>query len=160
MLYRSRKYFFMIITLTILQVMTLTLLSGDVLSFFNRYPMKAFANQILADSQANKKIGLYQLGNHRARMGVLTGLPSISLNNVEELKQFTQTGKNIYVVMRQSEWTNEFPNLPMTVEATDSAWKKSGKNKVKIDLILKHGINPYLAEYSEIYVLLKTKDQG
>ena len=120
--------------------MTLTLLSGDVLSFFNRYPMKAFANQILADSQANKKIGLYQLGNHRARMGVVTGLPSISLNNVEELKQFTQSEKNVYIVMLESEWKNNFSILPMTRQSTDLGWKKSRKDKVKIGLILETGI--------------------
>ena len=68
--------------------------------------MKAFANQILADPQSNKQIGLYQLGNHRARMGVLTGLPSIYLNNPKELKQFIKSGKNCYIVMRQSEWKN------------------------------------------------------
>ena len=126
----------MIIILSIFQITILTLLSGDALSFFNRYPMKAFANHILADSQANKQIGLYQLGNHRARMGVLTGLPSIYLNTPEELKQFIQSRENVYIVMRQSEWENKFSDLPVTVKATDTGWKKSPKNKVKINLIL------------------------
>jgi len=61
--------------------------------------------------------------------------------------------------MRQYDWENQFSKLPMIAQATDSSWKKSKKNKVKIELILKNGIKPYLAEYSENYVLLKLKDK-
>ena len=150
----------MVITLGIIQITTLTLLSGDALSFINRYPMKTFANHILADPQVNKQIGLYQLGNHRARMGVLTGLPSIYLNNPEELKQFIQSGNNIYIVMRQSDWQNKFSSLPMTMRATDTGWKKFRKNKVNITLLLKDGIKPHLPEYTESYVLLKAENNG
>ena len=92
-------------------------------------------------------------------MGVLTGLPSINLNNPEELKQFTQPGQDIYVVMRQSDWNNKFRSTLMTVLATDSTWKKSPKNKTKIDIILKNGIKPYLSEYSENYILLKLENK-
>ena len=156
--YKSKKYFSTIVTLGIIQIAIFTLLNGEALSFFNRYPMKAFANKILADSEANLKIGLYKLGNHRARMGVLTGHASIYLNNPDELKTFIQSEKNAYIVMRQSDWKNQFSELPMIAQATDSSWKKP-KNKVKIKLILKNGIKPYLAEYSENYVLLKLKDK-
>ena len=122
--------------------------------------MKAFANQILADPKTNKQIGLYQLGNHRARMGVLTGLPSFDLNDPERLKQFIQSGENIYIVMRQFEWETEFHDLPLTLKIKDIAWKKFSKNKVKIALILNKGIKSYLSEYSENYVLLKVKKIG
>ena len=150
----------MIITLSIIQIITLTSLSGDAIPFFNRYPMKIFANQILADPQADKRIGLYQLGNHRARMGIMTGLPSIYLNTPEELKLFIKSGKNIYVVMRQSDWEHEFQNLPMTTQATDTGWGKLFMNKSKIGLLLKDGLKPHLSKYSEGYVLLKAADNG
>ena len=158
--YKSRKYFFMIITLGVVQIMILTLVSGEVLPFLNRYPMKSFANQILADPQPNKRIGLYQLGNHRARMGVLTGLPSIYLNNQEELEQFIQSGENIYIVMRNLDWEQKFLNLPMTTEATDTGWRRSNKKKIKISLILKSDIKLNIPKYSENYVLLKAKKKG
>ena len=147
----------MIITLSIIQIITLTSLSGNSLSFFNRYPMKKFANQILADSQIEKRIGLYQLGNHRARMGVMTGLPSIYLNNSEELKLFIETQNNVYIVMRQSDWQSEFRNLPITITATDTGWKKKSLDKEEIELLLQDGLKPHLQEYSESYVLLKAK---
>ena len=154
-LYKSRKYFSMIVSLSVVQVIFLTALSGNVLPFFNRYPMKIFANQILADSQTNKRIGLYQLGNHRARMGVLTGLPSINLNNPEELKLFLESERNTYVVMRQSDWQHEFSSLQVIIQATDSGWEHSRVNKDTIGLLLKDWPNSPLLEHSKVNVLLK-----
>jgi predicted glycosyltransferase len=150
----------MIITLSIIQIITLTSLSGNSLSFFNRYPMKKFANQILADSQVEKRIGLYQLGNHRARMGVMTGLPSIYLNNPEDLKLFIETQNNVYIVMRQSDWQSEFRNLPTTITATDTGWGNKPIDKEEIELLLQDGLKPHLQEYSESYVLLKAKGKS
>jgi len=158
--YKTKKYFSMIIALSIIQIITLTSLSGNSLSFFNRYPMKKFANQILADSQVEKRIGLYQLGNHRARMGVMTGLPSIYLNNPEELKLFIETQNNVYIVMRQSDWQSEFRNLPITITATDTGWGKKSLDKEEIELLLQDGLKPHLQEYSESYGLLKTKSKS
>ena len=154
-LYKLKKYFPLIIALSIVQLITLTSLSGESLSYFNRYPMKKFANQILTDPQLEKRIGLYRLGNHRARMGVMTGLPSIYLKNPEELKLFIKSGNNIYIIMRQFDFKNEFHDLPMTISATDTAWKKIRPGKDTIGLLLKDGLTKNLQEYSEEYVLLK-----
>ena len=154
-LYKLKKYFPLIIALSIVQLITLTSLSGESLSYFNRYPMKKFANQILTDPQLEKRIGLYRLGNHRARMGVMTGLPSIYLKNPEELELFIKSGNNIYIIMRQFDFKNEFHDLPMTISATDTAWKKIRPGKDTIGLLLKDGLTKNLQEYSEGYVLLK-----
>jgi 4-amino-4-deoxy-L-arabinose transferase-like glycosyltransferase len=153
--YKSKKYFPLIIALSIVQLITLTSLSGESLSYFNRYPMKKFANHISTDSQLEKRIGLYRLGNHRARMGVMTGLPSVYLKSPEELKMFIASGKNIYVIMRQSDLKNELHNLPLTITEIDTAWKKIRPSKDKIALLLKAGPTENLKEYSETYVLLK-----
>ena len=154
-LYKLKKYFPLIIALSIVQLITLTSLSGESLSYFNRYPMKKFANQILSDPQLEKRIGLYRLGNHRARMGVMTGLPSIYLKNPEELELFIKSGNNIYIIMRQFDFKNEFQDLQMTISATDTAWKKIRPGKDIIGLLLKDGLTKNLQEYSEGYVLLK-----
>ena len=158
-LYRSKKYFTSIIALSIIQIITLTSLSGNSLSFFNRYPMKKFANHILTSPQLAKRIGLYRLGNHRARMGVMTGLPSIYLNNPEELKLFIEAKSNVYVVMRRFDLESDFYNLPMDIIATDTGWKKLRIGKAEIELLLKNGLNDHLQKYSERYVLLKTQNE-
>jgi len=154
-LYKSKKYSPLIIALSIIQIITLTSLSGESLPYFNRYPMKKFANHILTDPQHEKRVGLYRLGNHRARMGVMTGLPSIYLKSPEELELFIKSGNNVYIVMRQSDLKREFHTLPMTITATDTAWKKTRISKDKIALLLKDGLTKNLQEYSEKYVLLK-----
>ena len=158
LLFKSKKYFSMVIALSITQIITLTSLSGDSLSFFNRYPMKKFANQILADPQINKSIGLYQLGNHRARIGVLTGLPSIYLNNPTELKSFLKLKENPYIIMRQSDWQQKFFDLPVNARSTDAGWKALSINKGMTELLFKGEVSFNLPELSESYILLKKTD--
>ena len=146
----------MIIALSIIQIILLTAFSGNVLAYFNRYPMKLFANQVLSDPQSNKRIGLYQLGNNnRARMGVMTGLPTIYLKNPEELKLFIKPEGIVYIVMRQSEWEQNFHKLPVSAQVVDTGWKKSSMAKIKIQDLAMHGLGPQLDKHSESYVLLK-----
>lgn len=158
-LYKLKKYPLLIIALSITQIITLTSLSGESHSYFNRYPMKKFSDHIQTDPQLEKRIGLYRLGNHRARMGVMTSLPSIYLKNPEELKLFIESENNIYVVMRQSDLQSEFQNLPMTITETDTAWKKFHISKDKIALLLRDGLKTHLQEYFEKYVLLKVEGE-
>ncbi|HIF03629.1 MAG TPA: glycosyltransferase family 39 protein [Nitrospinaceae bacterium] len=157
LLYKCSKYFPMIIVMSVIQITTLTLVNGNILSFFNRYPMKLFANKIISDSHTEKRIGLYQLGNHRARMGVMTGLPSIYLNNLEELKSFIRPGGIAYVVMRKGDWKDDFRNLPMAIQATDTGWMNSRANKDVIRSFLNNLPISSLSKYSEVYILLKKK---
>ena len=158
-LYKSKKYSLLIIALPIIQIITLTSLSGESLSYFNRYPMKKFANHILTTPQPGKRIGLYRLGNHRARMGVMTGLPSIYLNNSEELQLFIKDESNLYVVMRRFDLERDFHTLTMDIIAMDTGWKKLRIGKAEIELLLKNGLNNHLQKYSEEYVLLKTQNK-
>jgi len=153
--HKLKKYFPMIVALSITQIIILTALSGNALSYFNRYPMKLFANKILSDSQNNKHIGLYQLGNHRARMGVMTGLPAIYLKNPDELKLFIKSNETVYIVMRQSEWQENFHGSLLNAEDVDTGWKKSSITKVRIQSLLMRGLASQLDEYSESYILLK-----
>jgi 4-amino-4-deoxy-L-arabinose transferase-like glycosyltransferase len=157
LLYKCSKYFPMIIVMSVIQITTLTLVNGNILSFFNRYPMKLFANKIISDSHTEKRIGLYQLGNHRARMGVMTGLPSIYLNNLEELKSFIRSDGINYVVMRKADWKDDFRKLPMAIQATDAGWMNSRANKDVIRSFLNNLPISSLSKYSEVYILLKKK---
>ena len=152
--YRYRKVTALVITLSLLQLATLTSFSGDALPFFNRYPMKVFAEKILTDPRPEKQIGLYRLGNHRARMGVLTGLPSLYLNNAEELEQFIQSEKKVFVIMRESDWKEEFSNLPLILQSIDTGWRKVRLDWDRFRQIREDGLKPHLPEYAETYALL------
>ena len=58
------------------------------------------------------------------------------------MKTLIKSGKNVYVVMRQSDLKNEFYNLPITITATDTGWKKNAYYKDNIELLLKDGLSP------------------
>jgi hypothetical protein len=88
-------------------------------------------------------------------MGVITGLPSILLNNTGELKKFIKSEGNTYIVMRLSDWQQNFSQLPITPQARDTGWKKFSINKNKIWALLEDGLGPHLPKYSENYILLK-----
>tara|TARA_B100000315_G_scaffold202678_1_gene195448 strand:- start:419 stop:1657 length:1239 start_codon:yes stop_codon:yes gene_type:complete len=152
--YRYRRITTLIIAMSLLQLATLTSFSGDALPFFNRYPMKVFAEKILTDPRPEKQIGLYRLGNHRARMGVLTGLPSLYLNNAEELEQFIQSEKKVFVIMRESDWKEEFSNLPLILQSIDTGWRKVRLDWDRFRQIREDGLKSHLPEYAETYVLL------
>lgn len=120
--------------------------------------MKLFANKILLDPQENKYIGLYQLGNNRARMGIMTGLPAISLKNPDELKRFIDSKEVAYIVIRESEWKESFHNLPMIIQATDTGWIKSAITKAMTRSLLANKLSFQNNEYFESYILLKKTD--
>jgi len=101
-------------------VLTLTFssLSGDVLPFVNQYPMKKFAEHI---NQKNIRgpIAIYRLGNHRARLGVLTGRTVVKLHSLQEVEKFLRTNQKKYLVIKKTDWENKFLNQKMEIIRTD-----------------------------------------
>ena len=77
--------------------LTFSSLSGDVLPFVNRYPMKKFAEHINQE-KIKGPIAIYKLGNHRARLGVLTGRTVITLHSLQQAKNFLRTNQKKYLV--------------------------------------------------------------
>ena len=57
--------------------------------------------------------------------------------------------------MRQSEWKKNFYDLPVSVQAIDTGWKKSSITKVMIQSLLTYGSASQLDEHSENYIFLK-----
>ena len=101
-------------------VLTLTFssLSGDVLPFVNRYPMKKFAEHINQEN-IREPIAIYKLGNHRARLGVLTGRTVVTLHSLQEAEKFLRTNQKKYLVIKKTDWENKFLNQKMEIIKTD-----------------------------------------
>jgi len=99
-------------------ILTFSSLSGDVLPFVNQYPMKKFAEHI---DQENIRgpIAIYKLGNHRARLGVLTGKTVITLHSLQEVEKFLKTNQKKYLVIKKTDWESEFSNPEMEIIKTD-----------------------------------------
>ena len=80
--------------------------------------MKKFAEHI---NQENIKgpIATYKLGSHRARLGVLTGRTVITLHSLQQAKNFLRTNQKKYLVIKKTDWENEFSNPEMEIIKTD-----------------------------------------
>ena len=98
--------------------LTFSSLSGDVLPFVNRYPMKNFAEHINQE-KIRGPIAIYKLGNHRARLGVLTGRTVIKLHSLQQAKNFLRINQKKFLVIKKTDWENEFLNPEMEIIKTD-----------------------------------------
>jgi len=98
--------------------LTFSSLSGDELPFVNRYPMKKFAEHINQE-KIRSPIAIYKLGNHRVRLGVLTGRTVVTLHSLQQAKNFLRTNQQKYLVIKKTDWENEFSNLKMEIIKTD-----------------------------------------
>jgi len=107
-----------VFSMALVLILTFSSLSGDVLPFVNRYPMKKFAEHINQE-KIRGPIAIYKLGNHRARLGVLTGRTVITLHSPQEVEKFLRTNQKNYLVIKKTDWENEFSNPEMKIIKTD-----------------------------------------
>lgn len=114
----------LVFPLTIILILTMASLSGDVLPYASRYPMKKFAAHI---NQENFKgpIAVYKLGSNRARLGILTGRRVVKLRSPEEVEGFFQTRQKIYLVIKESDWEKDFSILDMKIIKKDQMGRKT-----------------------------------
>lgn len=156
--YTRRGIVPLIFTLAIVQTTTLGLVSGEAIPFFNRYPMKRFAAEIIQHSEGSDRIGIYRLGNNRARLGVLTAHVVLDFDNAEELRKFFSASGRVYVVMREADWKDEFAGDSLRLQASDIAWKAERiKTGEALKTIWSGGAKTALENLSEPLVMLTNR---
>ncbi len=148
-----RRKITLILTLAIFQTFSLSLIHGDAIPFFNRYPMKKFALEIARTGNGQEKIGVYRLGSHQARLGALTGQHSKYIFTSEMLHTFLETEEKVYVVMRESVWQGEFKDLTLSRLSTDTIWKKRRVDKQFLEQLWDEGLELKEADLIETIVL-------
>ena len=90
--------------------------------------MKKFAEHINQE-KIKGPIAIYKLGNHRARLGVLTGREVITLHSLQQAKNFLKTNPDIAEKVEQK-IREKAGLLKHAVESTAepvATGKKSGK---------------------------------
>ncbi|MBT3508911.1 MAG: glycosyltransferase family 39 protein [Nitrospina sp.] len=110
-----------IVTISLTLILGFSFLSGEVISYANRYPMKLFSERILTEKFSGS-IAIYRLGNQRARLGVLTGQKVIKLYTSEHFKSFLKTNEQVRVVMKEEDLKREFSDMPLKIVAEDIVW--------------------------------------
>ena len=108
----------MVFPIALALTLTMSSLSGDVLPYVSRYPMKKFASHINQE-KFKGPIAVYNLGSHRARLGILTGRMVVKLHSPEEVEKFLRTNKKIYLVIKESDWKKDFSKTNMKIIKKD-----------------------------------------
>ena len=113
----------MVFPIALALTLTMSSLSGDVLPYVSRYPMKKFASHINQE-KFKGPIAVYNLGSHRARLGILTGRMVVKLHSPDEVEKFLRTNKKIYLVIKESDWKKNFSKTNMEIIKKDQIGSK------------------------------------
>ena len=113
----------MVFPIALALTLTMSSLSGDVLPYVSRYPMKKFASHINQE-KFKGPIAVYNLGSHRARLGILTGRMVVKLHSPDEVEEFLRTNKKIYLVIKESDWKKDFSKTNMKIIKKDQIGSK------------------------------------
>ena len=68
-----------------MQMITLTFIFGDAISFYSGYPIKKFKEISTMSLEENATLAVLDLGNDRAKWSILTGKPVYGFDKPEEL---------------------------------------------------------------------------
>ena len=118
---KTRQVGKQVFSISFVLVLVFSFLSGEVLSHVNRYPMKLFSESIL-DGKFSGPIAVYQLGNQKARLGVLTGQKVLRLDSPGQVEEFLKTDEEVRIVMRDEDFKNKLSNFSLKIVAEDVAW--------------------------------------
>jgi 4-amino-4-deoxy-L-arabinose transferase-like glycosyltransferase len=118
---KKRQYGKQVLVVSFSLVFAFSFLSGDILPYLSRYPMKLFSENILADNFSGST-GVYRLGNQRAKLGVLTGRKVFGFSQPGKIHQFIDTDDMVLIVMREKDLQESFSNASLKIVAEDIAW--------------------------------------
>ncbi|MFT4579623.1 MAG: 4-amino-4-deoxy-L-arabinose transferase-like glycosyltransferase [Nitrospinales bacterium] len=131
LVFSSRSGFPLVFPTALTLILTMASLSGDVLPYVSRYPMKKFASHINQE-KFKGPIAVYKLGSHRARLGILTGRMVVKLHSPDEVEEFLRTKQIIYLVVKESDWEKDFSKTDMKIIKKDQI---GSKTRIKSDEI-------------------------
>jgi hypothetical protein len=69
------------------------------------------------------------------------------------LHDFLKTDKKVYLVIRETEWQDNFTNLPLTRQSTDQIWKKRRVDKKYLTGLWEKGLDFNKSDLLETVVL-------
>ncbi len=150
---KTGQYRRQVFALSFVLVFAFSFLSGDILSHTSLHPMKLFSEKILSE-KFKGPIGIYRLGNNRARLGVLTGQKVSILYLPKYMEKFLKTEKEVRIVIREEDFRENFPDSPLKIVAEDIAWLEGriGWKKLK-ELIGKAKGDGFSSLTEKIYLL-------
>ena len=156
-LIKKRRFGKQIFIISFSLVFSFSFLSGQVLPHINRYPMKLFSEKILSDRIAGP-IGVYRLGNQRARLGVLTGQKVVGFSQPIQMQEFVESDEQVLLVISEKDFRNNLSSISFKVLSEDVAWLRSrvGRDRL-LDFLWKGGPATSPSSFTEKIYLLSNK---
>ncbi len=149
----SRSGLPLVFPIALALTLTMGSLSGDVLPYVSRYPMKKFASYINQE-KLKGPIAIYKLGSHRARLGILTGRMVVTLHSPEEMEEFLKTNQKVYLVIKESDWKKEFPKTDLKIIKKDQIGVKTKiKSNEVAGLLDREKLNKILSSTETLYFM-------
>ncbi len=154
-LFFYKRIFGIVVTLALMQMMTLTFIFGDALSFYSGYPMKKFKEIATVSLEENATLAVLNLGNDRAKWSILTGKPVYGFDEPEELFADLEIKNIALIAMKENDWKQSFSDKRFVLIQKDLRWKWKGELWMSLTDLFENGIKDYLDSLAETVVLLK-----
>ena len=158
-LYYTKKGVPLIVTLAVFQVLVLALIHGDILPYYNNYPLKKLAAAIEREGTGAEEVYILNLGNDGPKLGVQTMQWVRVFGDPEIIRKFIPADKKIFVVLTEADWKKHFHDAPLTEVARDLRLKKIKVNGKLIQTVREKGIVPTFRKFLEVRILFSNKPQ-
>jgi len=144
-----------VVTLALMQMITLTFIFGDALPFYSGYPMKKFKENSVMSLEENATLAVLDLGNDRAKWSILTGKPVYGFDEPEELFADLEIKNIAFIAMKEEDWKLNFSDERFVMIQKDLRWKWKGELRMILTNLFENGVKDYLESLAETIVLLK-----
>jgi 4-amino-4-deoxy-L-arabinose transferase-like glycosyltransferase len=154
-LFFYKKVFGIVVTLALMQIITLTFIFGDALSFYSRNPMNKFKEISAMTLKKDATLAVFGLGNDRAKLSILTGKPVYGFEDPEKLL-INLNLKNIELIaMKENDWKQKFAGINFVLIQKDVKWKWEGSFWIALVSLFEKAIKDRMEDLTETVVFLK-----
>jgi 4-amino-4-deoxy-L-arabinose transferase-like glycosyltransferase len=158
-LFFYKRIFGIVVTLALMQMITLTFIFGDAISFYSGYPIKKFKEISTMSLEENATLAVLDLGNDRAKWSILTGKPVYGFDKPEELFADLEVKNITLIAMKEEDWKLNFSDKRFVLIQKDLRSKWKGELWMILTDLFENGIKDYFEGLAETVVLLKYEKQ-
>ena len=123
-----------------MQMITLTFIFGDAISFYSGYPIKQFKEIQTISLEQNATLAVLNLGNDRAKWNILTCKPVHGFDEPEELFADLEIKNITLIAMKEEDWKLNFSDKRFALIQKDLKQKFKGELWMTLSNIFENGI--------------------
>ncbi len=156
-LYRKRRGVPLVVTLGVFQVLILALVHGDILPYYNHYPLKKLAQAIREQGTGEEEVYILNLGNDGPKLGVQTLHWVRVFGDPQVIERAIEKDKKIFVVLTETDWKAHLPDAPLIEVARDFRLKNIKVNAKLVQTVRERGFVETFQDYLEVRILFANR---